>query len=239
MQISQSLFILHGDNTTAARSRAVELLSQAKLSGHEVTRVAADTLTLPQLETLLGSDSLFAAERTICIESLHSLPTSKRKTELLTFLSQAQYPDVTMVLLEKRALTATMLKKFPSARAESFSITKALFKWLDTLQGSLGQQPKQLAASLKLLRQAAAQDGEVLCLVMAARQLRLLIQVFETGQVAGPPFLLSKLKKQAATFSSITSLVAAHAKLLELDLAHKSGAYTTYEQDLDLWLMSL
>jgi hypothetical protein len=230
------ILILHGEHLAHSRQKLGEVLDQAKRQGKEITRLAAASLDLPQLEQTLGENSLFGTPKCVVIEELHSLPTSARKKELLEVLaSESKKPETPdIVLWEKRALTKTMISKFPQAQAQEFKISKSIFTWLDSLSGKKGTQQKQL----QLLHQAVAEEDEWYCFIMLARQVRLLIQAKE-GEVNGAPFMIAKLKKQAGTFS-LEQLQRLHTKLLKLDQRHKTSTNTfTLLQDLDLLLLQL
>jgi len=100
------MYILHGENIVKSRQKLTELISKAKNSDRQVKTLAAKKLTTPELEQSLGNQSLFGVEQTIIIEELHSLPTSKRKKELIEQISAAStQPDgssVEIILWEKR-----------------------------------------------------------------------------------------------------------------------------------------
>jgi DNA polymerase III delta subunit len=231
------ILILHGDHQANSRLRLGELIKAAKDQGRELRRLPASGLTVPSLEQVLGENTLFGSPQTIIIEELHSLPTSANKKALLELLAEPPLdPEMTeLILWEKRALTKTMIGKFPGAQATEFKVSKSIFSWLDAVSGQKHTQKRQL----ELFHQALSQEDEWYCFIMLARQVRLLIQAQE-GQIKGvAPFMVSKLKKQAATFSS-EQLLRFHHRLLELDQKHKTSASgLTLTQDLDLLLLQL
>ncbi len=225
------MLIFHGDNIIQSRNRLKEEIDTAKNAGKSINRAVAKQLSEAQLEELLGSSDLFGTDKLIIIEELHSLPASNRKKSLITMLGQDAHDGV--VLWEKRPLTKTMLKKFPDARTEEFKASSSLFKWLDAL-GSSNQQLK-----LKLLSESLQSDGEYYCFLMLIRQIRFLIQAKSGGKVAGPPFVVGKIKDQSRHFS-LEQLLNTHAKLYKIDSRQKtSRSPLTLAQELDLMTLSL
>lgn len=224
------MIIIHGENTFLSRKKLHELIDQAREKQIDLSRLEASKLSTAQLEQELGSDSLFGGNRLLVIEELHSLPTSNRKKELIDIVSQAKQD---LILYEKRALTATMLKKFPGVQTFDFKITNELWELLDIL----GQRDKKKL----LLKLAAAitQNDVFFVYTMIVRQTRLLIQIKAGGQVAGAPFMVAKLKKQADAFT-LDQLLALHAQLFKLEVAQKTSTLSLdLASELDLLLFAL
>ncbi len=233
------MFIIHGENQASSRQKLTELVAVAEDAGRQVWRLAAKNLTPAQLSDQATSQHLFLPDQTIVIEDLHALPTSARKKELLDLVATIAGTDTQtdLILWEKKTLTPTMLKKFATAKVFEFPISKTLFKWLDSLRGQANEGEK--STMLRLFHQTVSQDGDFMTVSMLARQIRLLIEVSETGRVGGPPFLAAKLQKQARTFS-LTQLLDVHRQLLEIDLHLKtSTSPLSLVQELDLLLLKL
>jgi hypothetical protein len=231
------MIILHGDNLVASRQQLVTLLATARSQKREVQTVDAARLTLSELETITGSHDLFETPKTIVIEELHSLPTSQRKTDLLESIANYENgsPIHDLILWEKRTLTATMLKRFPGAAATQYKVNAAVFTWLDAL--SPGQNTKK--RQLQLLREAIKSEDSFMCLAMLIRQVRMLIQIQDKVALAGAPFMLAKLQKQAQLFEPI-KLLALHRQLLEVDRGVKTGSsLLSLDQHLDLLVLDL
>ena len=223
--------ILHGENTIKSREKLVQIISDFKINKKSVTRLEAKKLDLANLEEELSKSSLFGEDETIVIEELHSLPRSKKKDSLIELVSQSERE---IVLWEKRNLTPTMLKKFPQGRVENFKISNTLFSWLDIFH------PKTPAhKNLQSLEKAIKSNGDYMCFVMLIRQIGLLIYVKDGGRPAGPPFMVSKIKKQADYFS-MDKLLSLHQKLFEIDKKMKSSqSFMTMKQELDILSTSL
>ncbi|MEN8252884.1 MAG: hypothetical protein ABFQ62_00690 [Patescibacteria group bacterium] len=223
------MIIIHGDNIIQSRAKLLELITNAKdpstsLGMTNIVRLEAKKLELKNLELELNSTSLFGSEQLIIIEGLHSLPSSKRKKNLIQYLisdlacrqAGIQYLE-NVILYESRQLTATMLKKFPSAKVFGFKTSNKLFKFLDIL----GQNNKQ-KQQLEMMKEVLKSDGDFMLLAMLIRQIRLLIQAKDGGQIKGPPFIVSKLKSQSSRFS-LEKLLNIHKQLFELDLKQKTS----------------
>lgn len=226
------LTIIHGEQIVASRTKLVELLEEIKRTNKQIFRLDAKHLDRSQLESALGAQDLFGEERVVVIEGLHSLPRSAKKTELLDMVATAQ---VSTILWEQRELTKTMLKPFANAQVYYFKLSKSTFAWLDSLQGDGKQREK----SVKMFHESLTQEDEYFLLLMFIRQIRLLIQAKDGGVIKAAPFVVSKLMKQASTFS-LAKLLSIHSKLLEIDLKQKTSTNAlSLEQELDLLLLDM
>jgi DNA polymerase III delta subunit len=224
------MIIFHGENAALSRGALVSAMQTAKTAGHTIIRLEAKRLTEADLETNLGYQSLFGELKTIVIEELHSLPTSARKKNLLKLLQTTQTPHH-LILWEKRSLTPTMLKVFGGAEVKEFKISNSVFNWLDSLSAS----PQTRTRQLTLLQAALQQEDAFMIFLMLIRQIRLLIQSKSGGQIKGAPFIIAKLKKQAAQFD-LEQLVDSHARLLTIDRQQKtSQGRLTLTQELELF----
>lgn len=225
------MVILHGENTVLSRTELGKIIDAAHKAEKTITRFEAKKLEAPQLSDELGAGSLFGDQRLIIIEELHSLPTSARKTQLIKIVGSFSDDSVEMVLWEKRQLTPTMLKQFPTAKTQEFKLTKYLFNWLDSI--------KSTGHNRAAFESAISQDGENMVFTFLIRQIRMLIQASEGefGQMA--PFMIGKLKTQAKTFS-IKRLLQMHHKLLQLDIAQKTSTMKlSLQQELELLLIGM
>lgn len=221
--------ILHGDNIVQSRKTLVEIISSAKNNNKKVVRLDAKKLILPDLEQTLGSDNLFGESKIIIIEALHSLARSKKRTAFITLIANSQSE---IVLWEKKAITASNLKAFSKANVKNFKLTNTLFSWLDSLQS--GQTPK-----LKMFHIAIKNNGEQMCLAMLSRQIRLLIQAKENQKIKGPPFMISKLKRQVQSFN-LNKLTQILQQLYQIDKEFKTSQnQLSVSKTLDLLLLKM
>lgn len=226
------MYILHGDNTVTSRDKRTQLLVEMKTKGLGIVHLEASKLTRAELEAALSTQDLFGTNSCTCIDGLHSLPTSQRKKELLSLLQT--HTTEPIIVWEKRALTKTMLAPFAGATILEFKTSNSLFAWLETL-GTTTPTTKKL----ELLHEAIQKDGEYLCFLMLIRQLRQLLTISENGTVAGAPFMVAKLKKQATSFTTL-QLLELYQKLAILDEQSKtSTALLPLAAELDLLTVKL
>lgn len=225
------MIILHGEHTVASRNRLQELLDAARAAGTRIVRLSGNSLDRATLETKLGNLSLFGQEQLIVIEQLLSGRTSNKKKAAIEYLAEINPEEV--ILWEDKALGKRALKPFANAQAEEFKLSKVLFNWLD----SFGTKPKP--TQLKLLHQVLEQEDAYFVFIMLARQLRLLIQIADSGTAKGHPYTIKKAKSQTRNFS-LEQLLALHAKLLEIDYRQKTSQNRlTLAAELDLLVLSV
>lgn len=224
------MIIIHGENTSQSRKKLQEVIDQSKNDQLTVIRLEAKKLTPASLSENLGGSDLFGSDQIFIIEELHSLPTSAKKKELIDLLAVSTSK---IALYEKKSLTATMLKKFPTAQIFEFKVTNVMWELLDSLGNS---DKKQLLSQLHL---ASEQNDPFLVFTMLVRQIRMLIQVKSGGQVAGAPFMVAKLKKQATRFT-IDQLLALHSQLFKLEIGQKTSTMKLdLASELDLLLFAM
>ena len=210
-----SLTILHGEHHVNSRNALQQMIQQAMIRDLLSDRLEAKNLQPADLEIILGSQDLFGQKKMLIIEHLHSLPKSNRKKDLITLLSKSTEAEIEIVLWEKKNLTATQLKQFPSAKNQLFKLSSALFAWLD-LFGSPGNR------QFEKFEEAVARDGKEFCFLMLARQIRYLIAAKSGAPLPGAPFIQQKLRKQASLFAE-KELFEIHQKLTFLDFHNKIG----------------
>lgn len=237
--------LIHGDNTFKSREKLGAIIDQIKNENIEITRLDAPSLSLNDLENALLSNALFVQPEAILIEGLHSLPTSGRKKELLSYCSEylqkqskdpESYPKQ-LILWEKRLLTKTMLKPFVAVGAEifEFKVSSQLFKWLESLTPEKSRKTSLLVS----LQTVLSQENEFIIFSMFARQIRLLLELKSGSLPKVAPFLVGKLKKQAGLFTE-QQLLEIHKKLVQIDTNIKtSGSHLTLAQQLDLLVLKM
>lgn len=252
--------VIHGDNVFKSREKLGEYIdwfsqqtSSSQTAIYSIIRLEATKITSQDLEQAFLSNSLFTGPELIIIEGLHSLPTSQRKKDLLkmsiTFLesnasSEAKTTNINtgnpsfkqLILWEKRLLTNTMLKPFSKvAEIHEFKLSSVLFSWLD----SLSPQAQSKKQQLKLLAQVKNQESEFVAFSMLTRQIRLLIQAKNGEKMKAAPFIITKLKKQSALFTS-KQLLDIHTQLAAIDISLKTSKnYVSLSQELDLLIAKI
>lgn len=217
------LTVIYGEDTAASRTTLNNIIADAKLKNPEtsITRLQGQKITTADLEQHFAATELFATPKLIIIEELFSAPHSKKRTELVTYLGE-HHPTAEhhIITWDKKALTATQIKQLKADTAKEHKLSSSLFKWLESLKGT--PNATQQKTSLELLQAAIAQTDAYLCFTMLIRQIRLLIQAQDGAKIAGPPFMIAKLKGQAASFSK-EKLLVLHTQLLSIDRAEKTS----------------
>lgn len=211
-----SLIIFHGEHHVKSRQAYTAQLEKLKLPGVTSHSFEVKHLQPSELEQLLGTNSLFSEKTVIQIEELHSLPKSERKTQLIKLLQQTDQEDISVVLWEKKKLTATELKNFSQAKIQAFPLSSKIFAWINSLD--ITPVEKQL----KLLQDAVATDGAEFCFAMFARQIRIW------------------LGKAPPNSPRLTKLLRIHEDLTLLDFSIKTGQSSlTLEQALSQCVLKL
>lgn len=228
--------ILHGDDSVKLQSHLRLLVTQASEKHIPITRLLAKDLSLSDLEIALGTQELFASEKLIIIEGLHSLPKSKRKEELLEKI-KFQIPNSNdqthIICVENKTLTATQLKSFQTAKVMAFKLPVIVFQFIESI-GIMGH----MEAITRFHQVLEHQDAEFV-FVMLIRQIRMLLAYIADGVYDGPPFGRSKIERQAKKFS-LEQLLLLHKTLLDIDVRQKtSKTVLTLTQEIDLFLASL
>src|SRR5260221_12151798 len=182
--------ILHGDNEPHMHAELVKRITFAREKNVDVIRLDAKKIEITHLETAIGTDALFSTEKLINIDGIFSIPKSKRKDALIKWLQDHDAPEISIVLTEKKILTATQLKAFPLAKATVFKYPAILFQWLETV-GTL--PPTQ---SLEIFHQVMEREDSELAFIMLIRQVRTLLSFVADGVYDGPPFLRGKIASQ-------------------------------------------
>jgi len=223
--------ILHGDNQFRSRQKLGNLIDEWRTKGADLSRLDAKRMTRSELENTLAQTSLFGTEKLIVIEGLFSLPRSKNKDELVELALKSELP---LIIWEPKSITPAQLKKLSGQNIENFKLSSSLFKWLESLRGDRQNQSQ----SHQLFQDAIDKEGEWICMSMLTRQIRLLIQAKDGGQIKAPPFVISKLKNQTQTFS-LAKLLDFHRNLLTIDLNQKTGVSSnSLTQELDILLLT-
>ncbi len=227
------LTLIHGDNQVASRNKLVELMDNLKARGEDINTLAADKLDRAKLESALLSESLFGGQKTLVLESLYSLPKSKKKDEFINLIC---FASTDVILWEKKLLGKLELKKLPTnLQVYEFKITPKLWNFLD----QLSPNPKNKTTLLKLFKESVMGESAEFVFLMLARQLRLLIQVKEGAPLKLAPFMHSKLQRQSQAFS-LEQLLTLHQKLYTIDQKLKqSASLLDLEAELDLFLFNM
>ncbi|PWU23683.1 hypothetical protein C5B42_02115 [Candidatus Cerribacteria bacterium 'Amazon FNV 2010 28 9'] len=236
--------ILHGDDEGKIAQARATVIETAKKNGREVVRLDGKKLTQAELETAIGTDLLFAPEKTVIIEGFLSSVKSRKKDELVTWLQKNTPSSIDVIFAETKVLTATQLKAITSphstpsserrggeeVKIQLFKYPQILFSFLE----QIGVVP--LALTYEQFHHILEREEAPLIFAMIVRQVRQLLQLKSDGTFVGAPFMRGKLEKQAKVFT-LEKLLKLHEQLLLIDEQVKtSGSPLTLTQQLDLWL---
>ncbi|MEP7167494.1 MAG: hypothetical protein ABI758_05960 [Candidatus Woesebacteria bacterium] len=225
--------ILHGDDEIKTHTELARLVDEAKKRGVQILHIEAKGVTIPDLESSIGTQELFASEKMVIVDRLHSLPKSKSKDELIEWIASQKSTTVHIVFVESKVLTPTQLKKFPESQALLFKLPGLLFHFVETL--GIQSSSTLITTFHQVLN---TQDVEFV-FTMIVRQIRILIAFVADGTYEGPPFGRQKIQTQARSFS-LDGLLSIHKKLLEIDTRQKtSRASLSLAQEIDLLLTEL
>jgi hypothetical protein len=165
------------------------------------------------------------------IENLLSGRVSKSKTSAIEFLSETEPEN--LIIWEDKKIGVKALGKFAKALKQEFPLTKELFNWLD----SIGMKPKP--DQIRRLHQSLEQEEIYFVFLMLARQIRMLIQMKDSGTLAGSPYVVSKIRKQAGNFT-MDKLFSIHEQLLQIDLRQKTSQNRlSLAAELDLLILNM
>jgi len=225
------MIILHGEHIVNSRTELQKLMEAAIASGQQITRFSGNNLDRASLESTLGSMNLFGSDQLIVIENLLSGRVSKTKTAAIEFLAEIEPEN--LVIWEDKKIGVRILGKFKKAQKQEFPLTKELFNWLD----SVGVKPK--TEQIKRLHQSLQQEDVYFVFLMLVRQIRMLIQMKDSGNLAGSPFVVSKVRKQAGNFT-LEKLISLHEQLLQIDYRQKTSQNRlSLAAELDLLLLNM
>lgn len=225
------MIILHGEHTVNSRKELQELLDLAGKQNQPVTRLTGSSLSLAEVESILGNLNLFGDSPLIIIENIFAGRVSKAKTAIIDLL--ANHEPENLVIWEDKKVGVRILNKFKKTKKQEFPITKELFNWLDTL----GIKPK--SEQIKKLHLALNQEESYFVFLMLARQIRMMIQLKDSGALAGSPYVVNKLKRQAANFT-LNKLISLHNLLLQIDLRQKTSKNSlSLVAELDLFVLNM
>lgn len=232
-----TISIFHGEGTAASRKLLHDAVALDKSHGNEIRVIEGDKLLPRDLESSLGTASLFGTE-SLVIEGLLSRVKSRDKDACIDLL--AKYDGNKNILLwDKKEVTPANLKKFTKAKISGSKAPTALFSFMESLE------PGNTAHSLDLLHElvGASRDSpameDIIVFTMVARQVSYLIMIKSGTSPKFAPWQMGKLRAQAAKWSD-KQLETFIAELLKIDLAIKTGATKlSYTDHLDLLLTSL
>ncbi|MBI2590470.1 MAG: hypothetical protein HYW33_01120 [Candidatus Blackburnbacteria bacterium] len=203
-------FLLHGDNQVASREKLVSLVNDGKKNGLEV--VYLDNPSKKELLDVVFAQGLFGSQNLIVVENF--LTADKEAGEILSDIPK----DTTLIIWEKRLLTAGILKKLSGRfTVLEFKLPTVLFALLDNIY------PKNTKKVLELLETAKrGLEAEFVLIMLASRVRQLLWAKLEPAAMTLPLWQKGKLIAQSGRYSE-SNLKNLNTKLLELDRKSKNS----------------
>lgn len=210
------MIILHGEDANKSYGRLVAITDDLKSKQVEVVTQDAVDIDITNLRQELGSSGLFGASKCFVIKNLLNSTKSKNKDKLIEVLNQETGHEI--ILWENKGITATVLKKFPKAKIESYSISPVIFKFLDSLRP---HNSRNVLLSWKKLQSEGTEPEFVFA--MLVRQTKLLIQA-----KSDPTFIKlapypTRLIKEQSTYFTLDHLLDLYQKLYDIDVKLKTG----------------
>lgn len=210
------MIIIHGEDVIKSYGKLTVLTEELKSKQVEVVTHDVLEIDITQLRQEIGSTGLFVSSKCFVIKNLLSSTKSKNKDKLIEVINQIS--DHEIILWENKGVTATVLKKFPKAVVETFSISPIIFKFLDSLRP---ENTKNILLSWKKLHSEGTEPEFVFAMVV--RQFKLLIQAR-----SGPSYIKlapypTRLITQQATYFTLDHLLDLYNKLYDIDVKIKTG----------------
>lgn len=206
--------LLHGEDTSKLYARELALLNAWRQEGKGIRLLDCAKQKEPELLEILGSQSMFAPSQVWHMKHWEKLRSPKLQTLLLEMLNQT--PDDVLMTVPHE-MSAAQKKKIPAGwKLENFPMPVAIFKFLESIKA------KPYNTVHDLFRQTLATGNEWGLHTLLSRQFRYLLQAKVGAPIAGPPFIVAKVKGQAQYFSE-QELLDALKFLFELERAIKQG----------------
>lgn len=227
------IVLLHGDNVEASRVELLQMIAAAK--GKEIRELQGRFLEPGQLIQALESSSLFGGETLVVIENLFGKLGRKVKLiESLAAILLRSSETTDVVLWEDKELSPTVIKSLGHATIHVFKIPAVIFQLLD------GLRPDRARTLIPLFQQVIANQPVEITYTLLVRRVRQLIQLADAVTPEGlAPWQQTRLTAQARLFT-MDELISMHTKLLDMDIAIKTGASPfSLAQLIEQFLISL
>jgi len=224
---------IHGDYLLSSRNFLNSLIEQEKRQNKEVVRLDGNSLALNDLIQALASNSLFGGEKVVVIENLFSRQKSKDQEILLEWIKtfDGQTP---VIFWEKKTIGKILQRRLPKkTTVKEFKTPATVFKLVELLS------PQTKKQALQLLEETVVKEPAEFLFAMICRQIRLMLLLKEGQAVGGAPWMVGKLKKQAASFNK-DELINSYQKLYFIDKQIKTGkTLMPLSWHLSVWISEL
>lgn len=211
------MIILHGEDANKSYGRLVVLTDELKSKQVEIVTQDAAEIDITNLRQEIGSSGLFGISKCFVIKNLLSSTKSKNKDKLIEVLNQETGHEI--ILWENKGITATVLKKFPKAKIESYSISPVIFKFLDSLRP---HNTKNVLLAWKKLQSEGTEPEFVFA--MLVRQIKLLTQAKSDPSLIKLAPYPTRLIKEQSTYFTLDHLLDLYHRLFEIDVKIKTGS---------------
>lgn len=212
------LYLIHGDNTEAARNKLLELKAAAKTK--EIRTLNGKRMDPNATVQALESSSLFGGDVLVVVEGFIS-SAKKREKAFGIILAQllAAATTIDVVLYEEKEVEKGTLTKLGSkGEIFLFKTPVVIFQFLDSIR------PGNAKTSLTLFTQVLTREPAEIVFALLVRRVRQLM-VLADGLVPDglQGWQADRLTSQARHFT-IDELVVMHTSLLDIDIAIKTGS---------------
>ncbi len=211
------MIILHGEDANKSYNRLVILTGELRLQQFEIISADAQEIDITHLRQEISSGGLFGTKKCFVIKNLLSGTKSKNKDKLIEVINQET--DHEIILWENKALTATVLKKFPHAKTEVYSISPVIFKFLDSLRP---KNTNNIILGWKNLQKEGTEPEFVFA--MLCRQFKLLIQTKSDPKYLKLAPYPKRLIENQARYFTLDNLIDLYSRLYEIDKKIKTGS---------------
>ncbi len=223
---NMTVYIFHGDDQATSRKHLHTLTTNLKSRDILIQHLNGKHITPAELEIAVATSNLFQQEA-VLIEYLFSRPRSKDQKTCLQYL--ASYTgNKDLILWDKKNLTKTQLKLFPTARVKLAKTPVLLWRLIDSLL------PNSRSTFIPLMHQTARESEEGFIFIMIARRVSDLI-IAKSGDTSKlQAWTRSRVMAQARNWNEST-LINIHSALTKHDHALKTGqTKLSYLEALDM-----
>lgn len=228
------LYLIHGDNTEAARNKLIELKAAAK--SKEIRELNGKRMDANATVQALESLSLFGGEVMVVIEGFIGAAKKREKAFAATLTQLVRASENADIVLyeEKEVDKSTLTKLGPACQSMLYKTPVIIFQFLDSLR------PGNAKASLLLFRQVVMREPAEIVFVLMIRRIRQLMELTDHMIPDGlQSWQADRLTSQSRQFT-IDKLVVMHKSLLDADIALKTGSSPfTLAQRIEQILISL
>lgn len=224
-------YFIHGDFHAGSRKFLSSFLENSK--DKDIFKVNGEKADLTEIIQATASDSLFGGDKLVVIENLFSRLKSKTQEDILEFIKDYDGENQ-IIFWEKKSIGKVLQRRLPKdTHVKEFKTPAVIFKFVENVS------PKNKKMALTLFTQVLESQSAQFVFAMLIRQMRMMIMIAGGEKVAGAPWMIGKIKKQAEEFG-LPSLLTNYEKLYIIDKQIKTGqTLMDYEFHLTTWLASL